>query len=231
MANYLIFKGRNSNTIKGLLISELPPITKPKMRYKKNEVDGVDGAIFEELGYSAYTKTVDIGLYGKYDINDIIQFFSGKGTVIFSNESDYFYDAVIYEQIDYERLARFRTAKVKFIVQPYKYKTNLETINVDVSTGTYTLTNTATASAKPKLTIKGTDTVEFKKNGLALFTYTFDNDQEVVIDSEMQDAYQGIVLKNRQMNGDFLTLDIGDNVLSWEGSLTSLKIDNWERWL
>ena len=55
--------------------------------------------------------------------------------------------------------------------------------------------------------------------------------QEVVIDSELQDAYQGIVLKNRQMNGDFLTLDIGDNVLSWEGSLTQLKIDNWERWL
>ena len=231
MANYLIFKERNSNTIKGLLISELPPITKPKMRYKKNEVDGVDGATFEELGYSAYTKTVDIGLYGNYDINDIIQFFSGKGTVIFSNESDYFYDAVIYEQIDYERLARFRTAKVKFIVQPYKYKVNLDTINVDVSSGTYALNNTATASAKPKLTIKGTDTVEFKKNGLSLFTYTFDNDQEVVIDSELQDAYQGIVLKNRQMNGDFLTLDIGENVLSWEGSLTELKIDNWERWL
>ena len=49
--NSIIWKGVSSTTIKGLIISELPPISKPKMRIKETEIDGRDGSIVEELGY------------------------------------------------------------------------------------------------------------------------------------------------------------------------------------
>ena len=92
MRNNLILNEINSNEIEGLLISELPPITKPKIRTQTEEINGRDGDIVTKLGYSAYDKTVDIGLYGDFDINQVIQFFNSDGKVTFSNEPDMYYN-------------------------------------------------------------------------------------------------------------------------------------------
>lgn len=126
MRDYIILNGVNSKTITGLLISKLPPITKPKIRTQVEEIDGRDGDIITKLGYSAYDKTIEIGLYGDFDINEVISYFNSEGTVIFSNELDKYYNYEILDQIDYEKLIRFKTAKVKMHIQPYKYPTDEE---------------------------------------------------------------------------------------------------------
>ena len=119
--NYCILNGIKSTTIKGLLIQSLPPISKPLMRTSVEEIDGRDGDIVTKLGYSAYDKQMSIGLFGDYDVDEVIQFFDSEGTVIFSNEPDKFYYYQIIQQIDFERLIRFKTATVTFHVQPFKY--------------------------------------------------------------------------------------------------------------
>lgn len=120
--NSLIWKGVSSTTIKGLLICELPPISKPAMRVKETTVDGRDGSIIEELGYEPYDKNVVIGLHGDFDINKVIKYFTGDGEVVFSNEPDKVYTAKIVGHIDYTRLLRFRQATIPFRVQPFKRK-------------------------------------------------------------------------------------------------------------
>ena len=60
--NSINWKGIDSESIEGLLICELPPISKPKMRIKETVIDGVDGSFIEELGYESYDKTMKIGL-------------------------------------------------------------------------------------------------------------------------------------------------------------------------
>ena len=147
MRDYVIINGVNSLTINGLAISKLPPISKPLMRNMKEEIDGRDGDIITELGYSAYDKTMEIGLYGNYDINEIISFFNGEGTITFSNEDDKHYYYKILEQIDYEKLLKFKTATITFHCQPFKYPNNEQIIDVDSltveGTGTdITLANT-----------------------------------------------------------------------------------------
>ena len=129
--NYVIINGVNSNTIPGLLIQSLPPISKPLMRTEVVEIDGRDGDIVYELGYSAYDKQISIGLHGNFDIDQVIKFFTGKGTVIFSNEPDKYYNFQIINQIDYQRLLRYRTATITLHVQPYKYAVG-ETTSVDL---------------------------------------------------------------------------------------------------
>ena len=131
--NYLIWKSINSKDIKGLLISELPPITKPKMRVQETKIDGVDGSIIEELGFESYNKKVVIGLSKDFDIDEVIEYFNGEGQVIFSNEPDKYYNAKIIDQIDYERLLRFRTAIVTFRVQPFKYEYQEEEKTLDIN--------------------------------------------------------------------------------------------------
>lgn len=124
MRNTITLNGIESSEIPGLLIQSLPPITKPLMRTEIEEIDGRDGDIVTPLGFSAYNKEISIGLYGNYDIDEVIQYFTSAGTVIFSNEPDKYYNYQIIEQIDFERLLRYRTATVTFHVQPFKYSTD-----------------------------------------------------------------------------------------------------------
>lgn len=121
MINYIELNGEKSTSVKGLIIQSLPPISKPKMRTSIETIDGRDGDIVTKLGYSAYDKEVSIGLHGDFDIDDAIAFFDSEGEVVFGNEPDKYYRYQILDQIDFERLVRFRTAKVKMHVQPFKY--------------------------------------------------------------------------------------------------------------
>lgn len=121
--NYVILNGVNSRGIKGLLIQELPPVSKPMIRIEREEIDGRDGDVVIKLGYSAYDREMTIGLYGDYDVDEVISFFNTSGKAIFSNEPDKYYNYEIYEQIDFERLVRWKQAKVIFHVQPFKFST------------------------------------------------------------------------------------------------------------
>lgn len=130
MINYIELNGEKSTNVKGLIIQSLPPITKPKMRTSKEEIDGRDGDIITKLGYSAYDKEVGVGLHGDFDIDDAIAFFDSEGEVVFGNEPDKYYRYQILDQIDFERLVRFRTAKVKFHVQPFKHDAVDRTLDI-----------------------------------------------------------------------------------------------------
>lgn len=228
--NSIIFKGKSSAEIRGLLISELPPISKPQMRVKETQIDGRDGSTIEELGYSPYDKPVSIGLHGSFNIDEVVKFFSGEGDVIFSNEPDKVYRARIYAKVDYNRLLRFRTAKVTFRTQPYKYKAYEEPL-VLYATGSGVI-NEGFEVSKPLITLTGSGTVELSVNGSAVFSYTFpDGESQVEIDSEKEDAYFGNVLKNRNMNGEFPVLQPGTNKIEWTGDIQSVEILPRSRWL
>lgn len=228
--NKIIWKDIDSTTIKGLIISELPPITKPKMRVQETSVDGVDGSIIEELGYESYDKSMRIGLSYNYDIDEVIKYFSGEGNIIFSNEPNKYYKARILNQIDYERLLRFKEATITFRVQPFKYQLAEKPVTLTESGGS--VINNGLEKSKPKMTITGSGTIEIIVNDETLLSYTFPEDEtEVVIDSEKQDAYLGFVLKNRNMSGEFPILETGENIISWDGSVTSIVVEPNSRWL
>ena len=233
--NSIIWKGVSSTTIDGLLISELPPITKPEMRIRETEIDGRDGSIIEELGYSSYVKTIKIGLHGDFDINKVIKYFTGEGDIAFNNEPDKVYKAKISGKIDYTRLLRYRQASISFLVQPFKYKFNeylRETQNTDLENGYMEVFNEGFEDSKPLMVLKGSGTVEISVNGSAIFSYTFpEGENEVCIDSEKEDAYLGNVLKNRNMNGEFPVLLPQTNKIEWSGDIESISILPRSRWL
>ena len=131
-APYILINGVDSRTITGLLITELPPISKPLQRTLVETVDGRDGDIVTPLGFSAYDKPCKIALTRGYDINNVIKFFNSEGAVTFSNEADKHYKFAIYDQIDFERLIRFKTATVNFHVQPFKYPLAVSSVALTV---------------------------------------------------------------------------------------------------
>lgn len=230
--SYIIWKNINSNTFPGLIISELPQISKPSMRIQETTIDGVDGSLIEELGYETYDKTIKIGLYGNYEIDKIINYFNGDGNVVFSNESDKYYIAKIVQKIDYEKLLRFKTATIIFRVQPYKYKYQESTQVFTNPSTNITVMNDGLIESKPLIKLTGSGTIEFKIDNVAIFSYVFPtNETEVMVDSQKQDAYLGTVLKNRNMTGEFPILKSGKNIITWTGTLTKIEVLANSRWL
>lgn len=230
--NYIVWNNKDSRDIKGLIICNLPPITKPNMRVKETVIDGVDGSIIEELGYESYDKSITVGLKIGADIDDIIEFFTGDGELILSNEPNKYYIARIINGIDYARLLRYRTANVTFRVQPFKY--DLLEIERYATTDRQSMIveNIGNHTAKPLITITGSGTVELSVNGTAICRYVFPSGKDtVILDSEKQDAYLGSMLKNRNMIGDFPIFAKGNNVLSWSGTVESIQIKRYSRWL
>lgn len=236
MRNYIILNGKDSRYIGGLLVQELPSISKPKIRTEVEEIDGRDGDLVTPLGYSAYDKEMKIGLYGNYRIDDIISYFDSSGKVTFSNEIDKYYNYQILEQIDFERLVRFRTATVKFHVQPFKYS-RVETKKVFtfdradiISLG---IRNSGNTIARPIITIEGEGNVSLSLNGKAIFAIVFGEDRSITIDTEKMEAYNGNVLKNRQVAGDYdnFVLSVGLNTISWSGQITKISFENYTRWI
>ena len=236
MRNYIELNGKSSAEINGLLIQELPPVSKPKMRTRVEEIDGRAGDIVTELGFKAYDKTIKIGLYGEFDLDDVISYFNSSGTVVFSNEPDKYYNYQILDQIDYERLIRFKTAKVKMHVQPFKYS-SVEGIKTFTSftNNQITIKNNGNYFSKPIITITGSGTINLSLNSEQVLVIDMSNASKIVLDTANMEAYNPTnqSLLNRDVTGDYnnLYLNVGSNTISWTGTITEIDIENYSRWL
>jgi len=236
MSNNIILNGISSTTIPGLLVQNLPAITKPKIRAEAEEIDGRDGDIITTLGYGAYDKEFSIGLYDDFDIDQIIAYFNSSGTVTFSNEPDKYYNYQILEQIDFERLLRFRTATVKMHIQPFKYSLADNSTTVAITDQTQiAIRNNGNIYSKPTITIQGSGTINLSLNGLQLFVIDLSTENAITIDVANMNAYNPTTnaFMNRQVVGNYdnFKLSVGKNIISWTGSITQINIKNYSRWI
>ena len=234
--NSITLNGVSSTTITGLLIQSLPPISKPLIRTQVEEIDGRDGDIVTKLGYSAYDKEVLIGLHGTYSVDQVIAFFDSEGKVIFSNESDKCYNYQILEQIDFEKLLRYRTATVTFHVQPFKHPAVDDTVDQTYSSGdakTLTVINTGNIYSKPRITIYGSGTINLSLNGIQAFAIALGDTANITIDVEQMEAFSGSLLRNRLVTGDYSNMEmpVGSNTLAWTGDVTEISVSNISRWI
>lgn len=240
MIPYIIINGISSKTINGLIIQSLPPITKPKMRVTLEDIDGRDGDITTELGFSAYDKTISVGLKGDFDIDDVIEYFNSKGKITFSNELDKYYKFKIYDTIDFERLVRFRTANVNIHVQPFKYSIEEPPITKTNPRGltilNFPVWNHGNIYSKPRITIKGRKTITVYINRKEILSISLDNSnyETIIIDAETMNATdENGNFQNRKVTGDYsdFILDSGKQDVLVTGDLERVVIENYSRWI
>lgn len=234
---YVVINGRNSKTIKGLIISELPPITKPAQRAEIEQIDGRDGDIITPLGFNAYDKVIKIGLSFGYDIDDIITYFSGEGKIVFSNEPDKYYYFTALEQVDFERLLRFKTAEISLHVQPFKFSDNEGKVALFPSSngGEVEIRNNGNYFARPYLLLNGRGVSTLSINSSEILEIDFGDFTEILIDPRTMNAYNKdkTILLNRRVNGDYdkIRLTPGKNILTFSGNVVQIELWEFSRWL
>lgn len=227
----IILNGVDSDTITGLLIQKLPPIIRPAVRVELEEIDGRDGDITTPLGYSAYDRELLIGLRWNFDIDEIISYFNGSGTVVFSNEPTKLYYYKLLEQIDYEALGRLKQATVVFHCQPFKYEYGETPISFS---STETVTNTGNIYSRPTLEVTGEGTVGIYLDANEMLTLEMGvSETTFLIDLEEMNAYEGAYLANRKVTGDYsqFILPVGSSTLSVSGTVTSVTVTRYSRWI
>lgn len=222
--------GVSSDTISGLQILELPPITKPKMRRTIDTIDGRAGDIVTKLGYDAYDKKIRILLHDSYTLQTVTSFFNTSGEIVFSNDPGMVYKFETLEKIDFERAVKFKTAEITFHVQPYKLSQTEQPKTITSSPTT--VTNSGNAVSAPVYSITGSGTVEILLDGSGAISVNM-ADGQIVIDTDNLEASLEGVLKNRRVTGSYesLWLTPGNHSIAWSGTVSSIIITNYSRWI
>jgi len=236
MKYYVIINGESSLDIEGLAIESLPAISKPLMRSKREEIDGRNGDIITQLGFSAYDKTLKIGLWGNYDIDEIISYFNQDGIITFSNEPDMYYNFTILNRIDFiNQLEAFRKATITIHCQPFKYKEEeTQTLELEEHQEEGTSFNLeGTIEAPMQIDLKG-NTSQVQLSGKNLYipivwtkthnqvSYTFYNNGSILVNGTANSA--SFSMYTSEATSYMQYLDAGTYTLSGGSIKVQLKI-------
>lgn len=221
---YFVYKNISSKDM-GILVNEPPLITKINRDINKIVIPGRDGFLTEDLEtYAGTVKSCECTLLDIADVDKVLAWLDGSGEVIFSNQPDRKYQASIMNQIPFNRIMR---QWYKFIVifecQPFGLAIDSQPITL-ISGGS--IYNGGTYKSKPVIKVNGSGTINLSINGKTIKLTNVSS--YVTIDSVLMDCYRDTALKNSDMTGDFPELEVGNNTISWSGSVTSIVITpNW----
>lgn len=223
MKSYFIWKGISSLD-KNIIIKKLPNIERAGANIEKIIIPGRDGFLTKDYGnYNGTVKECECYL-DNGNINDLCSWLTGSSKIIFSNEPDKKYKAVIVNSIPLTQvIPTFHNFIIRFECQPYKYELNNDIIKIIKNNSQiYNIYS----SSLPIIKIYGTGNITININSKNIILKNIID--YVVIDSEMVDCYKDTTLKNNDMYGEFPTLDPGENIISWVGNVTKLEITpNW----
>ena len=214
----------------GIHVSEQPPITIPAERTTQTNVPGRPGSLTQVEGDDVYD---DLILTATCFITDPVQipaiaaWLKGSGKVTFANRTGGYYKARIVNQIPFEKVLRGNphcTFIVNFRCFPFWYQENVEDMVITAS-GTM-ITNPGSVYAEPVITVYGSGSITLMIG--TTIVELEDISGSVVLDSVLQEAYQGNSLMNDHMTGEFPVLKPGANGVSWTGDVTRVLIKpNW----
>lgn len=228
------FRGKNSYTDFGIVMSKRPPIPAPQRNVDYEKVPGRNGSLTTDYGtYDDITITIECAFIEKVDFklkaNEIKAWLmGGKDRLIFSDETDKYYEAQVVNKFDIAQSIRvLGEFPVVFNCKPFKYA--IDDIPITITKNNSTIYNPGTFQSEPVIKVYGSGDIKLKINNEEI---TIKNIEEyVTIDSDLMDCYKNTQLWNNNMIGEFPTLVVGENNISWTGNVTKLEINpNW-RWL
>ncbi len=115
------FKGISSKDMQVVVEEEEHFIAKASQRYEMTEIEGRDGAIFDELGYSVVERPIYVQCLNINKIDDILAWLNGEGEFEYKGRKT---TARFYSQLESQRSSCIRIIDTTFIRDPFWCKVN-----------------------------------------------------------------------------------------------------------
>lgn len=217
--NHFTFNNSSTSDF-GLLVTGKRIFSAPGRKVEKYSVPGRDGDILVELGgYDNIIIQYEIAIIDDFKVNaSAIKnwLLSSKGYQRLTDTYDtaHYREGCIYSGIDYitTALNREGRATIEFDCKPQRFLLSGETAQTFNRSGT--ITNPTLMASKPLVRAYGKGTVVI--NGTSI--HITDDDQYVDINSESQQAYEGNINRNNDIEVDeFPVLDSGENTITLTG--------------
>lgn len=210
----------------GLYIAKRPIIPTPKQRIETTQVDFRDGELTRKKGFFNISFSVEFNIMENENVKKKLRYI--KAWLISAEKFQLTDDDVYYKvkhtivddiENDIENYGFFTAI---FVCDPFQY---LITDSITITSGGV-LTNAGTYKTLPKITVYGSGKIVLTINGSSI-TLTSISDY-IVLDSELMDAYRLTTNLNSRMTGEFPIFQIGNNTISWTGTVTKIIIE--PRW-
>lgn len=115
------FKGISSKDMQVVVEEEEHFIARASQRYEMTEIEGRDGAIFDELGYSVVERPIYVQCLNINKIDDILAWLNGEGEFEYKGRKT---TARFYSQLEPQRSSCIRIIDTTFIRDPFWCKVN-----------------------------------------------------------------------------------------------------------
>lgn len=220
------FKGISSDDMQVVVAEEEHFIAKAGQKYEMIEIEGRDGAIYDELGYSVVERPIYVQCLNIKKIDDILSWLNGEGEFEYKGRVT---KARFYNQLEPQRISCIRVIDTNFIRDPFWYKANDNYIEV-----TDNILNEGNIISRPIIRLEKTDSdeVEITINDIR-FKYDFGNDDYVEIDCDKKTVIYENLNRNRQIKIDykFPHLNLGENNVIFNSGTCNIKVKRKDRWL
>ena len=213
-------------TLFDIHVSEQPPITIPEQRVTQVVVPGRSGSLNvleAEDVYDDMVLTATCWLSDPGRIPEIAAWLKGSGKITFANRPGGYYNAWVSNQIPFEKILRGNphcSFVVNFRCSPFWHSEHEQSFSFTESGSK--ITNPGSVCAEPVITVVGEGDIELTINEQSVELSGLSD--QLTIDSTLQEAYSDTTLANESMDGDFPVLDVGENVISWTGDVTSVTV-------
>lgn len=211
----------------GIIVENVPVITKGKKNIKTYEVEGRNGFVSVDAGtYQPFVVSVECHVNTNlFDIDTIKANLEGFGRVSFDGER--YYTAIVNNAIEFSKSLMFRKFVIQFMCNPIAH--SIDSISLGNPS---TITTTGTATTYPTITIVGDGDVSITCNGSTFYlydldstkTYTLDCENKVIVDGNGNNCAS-------MMYGNFMELVAGANTISTTGTLTTFVVEYHNAWL
>lgn len=221
------FGDKNSYENFGIVMAKRPSIPSPKRRINYFNIPGRSGSLkFDESTYEDITLTIECNLKSTEIANRIDEikawlFETGESDLVFSYQPDKKYIAQVVNAIDFKQVYKFiGQFPIIFNCKPFKYESSSNVMMP--ASSPFTFKNTGTLPSEPIITVYGTGLIKLIINEEIIELH--DVDEMIELDSELMECYDKSEMRNNSMYGEFPLFKVGENKISWEGTVTNLYI-------
>ncbi len=220
-----VFKGISSIEM-NVIEQEEDFTSRASQRYEAIEIEGRNGAYFEENGYSVVEKKIKLQVLDTSKMDKIFEWLNGFGILEYQGRIT---KARFYSELSPVRSSNIKTIDATFIRDPFWSKKRDEYITV-----TDIVLNEGNIYSDPiiRLEKNTSNTLDVTINDVR-FTYNFNNESYVEINCEEQTVeYEGLNRNRKiEIGYKFPSIAVGVNKIITHSGDATIKIKKKDRWL